>query len=223
MHMRFLALQTDVNVLKKQFILQDEQEILTTTHHPFVFLFPAFGTTLIALPLIALIGYAFVAAPSTNLELLTGITLLIAMLVYGYLLFKWYIDWCYNFLIVTTDKIIVITHMSIFYQHVNPIHLDNLMSVKCESRFLGVWHCGLLHITLREKQKGGPNVDVVVHYIHKPETIASAIEHGMSLLQQKSQIHADDQKSQQVEEIQQKVDGAAPEVTTPISKPPEVA
>ncbi len=184
--MRFLALQTDVELLKKQFIPEGEHEILTVTRHPIKFVTEFFGKTLIVLLLTTVLGLILEFLTSSLTQNIVYGLALIVVLSYLYQIVKSYIAWRYNFLIVTSEKLIIIHHESFLHQYVNTIHLNNIRSTRFESQFFGIFRCGILSIDLLELEGGSTEV-LVLSYIPTPDTIASAIEHAIALKQQRKE------------------------------------
>lgn len=185
--MRFLALQTDVEVLKKQYIPAGESEIMTVRRHVIIFILDYIWKTTVAITvaIILLIGFRSVGI-SVELLLLANVLFLILILWYVYQMIKSFIAWRYNFLIVTSDKIIIINHHSFFHHKMSSIHLDTITSSKFESQFFGLIRCGRLHIHLNEQEGQGSTIVVTIAGIPAPDTVASAIEHAIVLKQQRA-------------------------------------
>lgn len=211
--MRILALQTNVHLLKKQFIPEGEHEILTTTRHPLRFILPFFAKTILYIASTFLLGFS-----SFFLEGIDALTIILSVyllcfLVYLYQVFKSFIAWRYNFLIITSEKAIIIEHRSFFYQNVQPIHLDNVASSKVESQLLGIFRCGIVYISLKEKEGSGSTREIRLDYIPHPAAVASAIENAIALKQQRKQgTETPQQQEQKVETVKETLK----EVETPV-------
>ena len=95
---------------------------------------------------------------------------------------RWYIHWRFNFLMVTSDKIVIIDHHSFFRQNVNSIHLQNIVRSQSESQFFGLFRCGIVELRLEEKVEGTARV-FRMGYIPSQATVASAIENAIALKQ----------------------------------------
>ncbi len=205
--MRFLALQTNVELLKKQFIPEGEHEILTVTRHPIKFIADFFGKTLLVLLLTTSISFSLSFFSSSMPSSLTLALTVFILLFYLYQIVKSYIAWRYNFLIVTSEKIIIIHHESFLHQSINSIHLENIRNTGFISQFFGIFRCGILSIDLLELQGGSTQV-LRLSYIPAPDTIVSAIEHAIALKQQKKiEMETPKEQEQKAEIIKESLKG----------------
>ncbi|MBI5794558.1 hypothetical protein HZA87_05795 [Candidatus Uhrbacteria bacterium] len=214
--MRFFALQTDLGELKKQFMLQDEKEILVTNRHGIVFFVSLLKATAVTVAVWAVLVTAFIFAGTATLRLLIGVLAVVAAVYELYAILNAYIDWRYNILIITTEKIVIINQSYLFYQNVKPIHLNNVRSATCESQFFGIWRCGVLHINLQE-MIDNTTKEIVLPYIPQPDFVVSAIEQAISLEKKKASEEPEEQLPK-IEEMQQKVEEKMPDAGVP---PPE--
>lgn len=217
--MRFFALQMDIGQLKEQFILQDEKEILVTTRHGLIFFVSLLKGTAIVLLLWLALAVAFVFAGSAILRLIIGVLTVIGAVFELYIILNAYIDWRFNILIVTNQKLVIIDHTSLFYQNVTPIHMNSLNNVTCESQFFGIWRCGILHINLRQTVGEGASREIFLPYLPRPDVVASAIEQSMSIEKNKARETPQEQLPK-IEEMQQKVEEEMPETTAVPPAPP---
>lgn len=110
--MRFLALQTNVEELKRRFVVEGEQEILTTAHHPFAFIVATIKKTGAFLFFLAVcIAGLFILESAVTRGFMIAL-IAIGALFYAHGVLRSYIEWRYNFLVVTTQKLVVIQHKS---------------------------------------------------------------------------------------------------------------
>ena len=217
--MRFLALQTNVEVLKRQFIPQGEHELLTATRHPLFFLLAFLWNTIVALGFLIVMWIASVYLEGMTSQIVIGLVLAAGMLVYVLSVITTYIAWRFNYIIITSEKILIIKHRSFIHQNVDPIHLDNLASTKFESQYFGIVHCGIVHIALKEKATGSTR-QLIMPYIRNPDAVTSAIENAISLKQQKKPgTDTPQQQEQKVETIKETLQ----EIRKPASPPTESA
>ena len=183
--MRFLALQTDIELLKKQFIPEGEHEIMTVARHPIIFIIDFFWKSFVAFALLVILAFVapFFDSPAGRLTTVA----LIAFIMLGYLyeLVVSYIAWRFNFLIVTSDKVVIINHRSFFHQRMNSLHIDDIRSSKCESQFFGIVRCGIVQINLEEKSGGSTKV-TSIRYVPAPDLVASAIENAIAMKHQRA-------------------------------------
>lgn len=202
--MRLLALETDVAKITKQFTAEGEEALLTTTRHAYHFVNASAGVLLVTVILVA-------AGISAVLNGVTTTTVIAALLA-PWLLFALYrlidavIGWRFYFLIVTTEKVVIVRHQFFFHQEISPIHLENIVSTRSELQFLGAGNCGILHLTLMEK-KQGTSGEVLERYLPKPAIIAGAIENAMVLKKQRAPAdRGPEEQERKVEEVKEKVE-----------------
>ena len=215
--MRFFALQTDLGELKKQFILENDQEILVTSRHGLIFFTSLLTATAVTLAVWAVLAMAFVFVGTATLRLTIGVLAVIAAVYELYAILHAYINWRYNILIITTEKIVIINQWNLFYQNVQPIHLNNVRSATCETQFFGIWRCGTLRINLQETVDNTTK-EIVLPYIPQPDVVVSAIEQAISLEKKKAREEPAEQLPK-IQEMQQKVDEKMPDAGVP---PPEL-
>src|SRR3989338_2854622 len=93
MFMRILALQTSIAALKNQFIVEGEEAILITTHHPFAFIAPMIIATILTAFALSLVTIVFVLFNDDTMHLTMMYIGGIAIIIYIYNLFHAYINW----------------------------------------------------------------------------------------------------------------------------------
>lgn len=202
--MRLLALETDAAKITKQFTTEGEEVLLTTTRHVFHCLTAIAGVLIVTVVLVA----AGISAVSYGFATIA----IVAILLTPWLLFALYrlidavIGWRFYFLIVTTEKVVIVRHRFYFRQEISPIHLENIVSTRSDLQFLGVGNCGMLHLTLMEK-KQGTSGEVLERYLPKPAVIAGAIENAMVLKKQRAPADkGPEEQERKVEEVKEKVE-----------------
>lgn len=197
-----MALETSSRHMKKQFIAEGEEELLSRRRHIFSFLFPVFWVVLLTLGVVA-IGAAVIMFDNATLPFVT-LFLLLWSIFSCYQLFKAWIAWRYNFLIITTEKIVIVNHVSFLHQDIHPIHIEDIRSTRIESQFYGIGNCGTLYVNLEEKVEGSSE-HVSVSYLPNPTVIVSMIENAIVLKKQRVPVDqgpADQQ--QKVEDVKEK-------------------
>lgn len=152
--MRLFALETTIAKLKKQLIAEGGEELLSARHHIFTFLIPIIGIVILTVGFLVVEAVAIMASivPPSFVDPLLYLWLVIAL----YFTARSLIAWRFNFLIVTTEKIVIVKHISFFHQEIHPIHIENIRSIRAESQFPGIGHCGILHLYLEEKNRNKP-------------------------------------------------------------------
>lgn len=147
--MRIFALETDENKVKSKFIGADETELATIHYHFFKFLGVFVWSALLTAILIGLsVWLAFLL--QVPLEWDIGIAVLAWLFLVFPKLFRAIIDWKYDFIVLTTDKLLMVDQSSIFKQKVTPINLESISSASAETQFWNLFAFGILHIDLQE-------------------------------------------------------------------------
>ncbi len=171
--MRIFALETDIGKLKKRFLSEGEREIRTVFFHGFRFFLRLLGHTLWTSIFLAFVLFM----SSTGLPLLW---LLIAagtpwIFFIATSLLKAYLDWRYDFLLITTDKVIIVDQSSIFHQKVTPMNLENFASVTAETQFWNLFPFGILSFNLKEGVGNGVRLRYIPHVHEVVSVISDAI------------------------------------------------
>lgn len=179
--MHFFALETDIEKIKARFLCEgEEQEILTTRYHGLSFLFSSIRELFVT-ALIFAVGVAawWFGAPM-------GYTVLILFAIWFFFVFynlaKAWIDWRFDFVFITTDKIVVVDQTSIFRHKVNPIHIENVGSVTSETQFWDIFNCGIVRINLKE---GEGNEKIILTYVPNAKEVASKVSDVVTRFQKR--------------------------------------
>ena len=168
--MRIFALETDKSKIIQKFCHQGECVVLMTYYHGLSFLFAIIREIIITVVLIvvAFIAVAYGAPLWTTIGVLSVLWLIFVF----FNLAKAWIDWQYDFILVTTDKVILVDQTSFFKQEIKPIHIENIGSVSTETQFWGIFPFGQIQINLKEGEGG----DVITkRYVPRAEEVASKI------------------------------------------------
>ncbi len=180
--MRIFALETDKNKIIKRFCHQNEKVVLVTYYHGFSFLFATLRETGITIGLVLLGGVAWYY--QLPMGWVVGILFSI-WFVFAFLnMLKAFIDWCYDMIIVTTDKVILVDQTSIFKQNINPVHLDNLGSITTQSQFWDALPFGVIRFHLKEGLGGD---DIMKRYIPRYRDVSGVISQVMTAFQRTRQ------------------------------------
>ena len=182
--MRFFALQTDKDKIIQDFCSKDESVVYTTYYHGLSFFFAIFREVLITIVFfaVAIVGAIF---GWPMVWLLSILALLWFVLVFFNVL-KAYIDWCYDIIIITTDKIILIDQTSFFKQEIKPITLENIGSVTTRTQFWNLLQFGMIIIDLKEGE-GGRNI--ILRYVPLAEEVAAKLTDSVTEFQRKYHNH----------------------------------
>lgn len=168
--MRILALETDINKIKHRFLCEGENEVLTTRYHGASFLFASIREFLFTMLLFG-IGIAawYMSAPM-------GYTVAMLFVVWFIFVFvsliKAYIDWCFDFIFVTTEKVILVDQTSIIRHKIKPINLENIGGVTAQTQFGDVFRFGIVEIHLKEGEGGET---LILRYVPDAREVAAKI------------------------------------------------
>jgi hypothetical protein len=180
--MQIFALETDIEKLKKRFLSAEEVEVKTVRYHWFPFLLSALKGLLVTLIIIAVA----VGADMLSLQLLW--TVIIAAAVWIVFVFfpvmRAFIDWRYDCVIITSDKIIIIDQSSVFRQKVTPINLESFANASAETQFLNIFSFGKLNLDLKEGSAGMLSLP----FIPDAQGVASTISDTITQFQRRKDL-----------------------------------
>lgn len=180
--MHIFALETDIEKLKKRFLSSEEREIRTVSYHGFRFLASLFRDVILTIVIIAsVIGLSFTDVP--KLWIIPTAIVLWIFLVFRSLL-RSYIDWKYDFILITTDKVIMVDQSSIFRQKITPMNLENFASASAETQFMNLFSFGILHFSLKE----GVGEEVKLRYIPNAQDTAACLSDTITTFQRRKDL-----------------------------------
>lgn len=171
--MRIFALETDREKLRRRFLSEGEREIRTISFHGFRFFLRMLWDIFWAIIVILFVlGVSSVGLPLSWVAIAAGIPWFLFMFAS---LLKAYIDWRYDFILITTDKVIVVDQSSLFHQKVTPMNLENFASVSAETQFWNLFPFGILHFNLKEGAGNGVKLRYIPHVHDAASVISDAI------------------------------------------------
>lgn len=176
--MHIFALETDMNKIKDRYCGPGEPQLHLAYYHGMSFFFAILReiiTTIIILGLVALVWY--IQWPFWQSF---GILFSLWFVFVFFNLVRAYIDWNYDFILLTTDNIIIVDQTSIFKQEIKPIHLENIGSVTTQTQFWGIFSFGKLQIHLKEGLGGD---DITKRYIPHVDDLAGKISGAITMYQ----------------------------------------
>lgn len=152
--MRIFALETDKQRLIRRFCYEEDGEsvVLQTGYHTLSFFFAMIREIFMTI-LFFVIG---MAAWAFGLPMF-WISMILLMLWVVFVFFnmlKAYIDWFYDFIFVTTDKVVLVDQTSIFKQEIMPIHIEHIGGVSTFTQFWDIFPFGGICIHLKEGRHG---------------------------------------------------------------------
>lgn len=178
--MRFFALETDVRKIKKQFLAPDEQEVLMTYYHGLSFFFASLREIAIT---VIIAGAGIVAGMwGADIVWTVGILGVVWFFFVFFNLLRAYIDWAYDFILVTTDKIIFMDQTSIFRHEIMPLTLESVVGVSAQTQFWNLFPFGILVVHLKE---GVGNERIVKRYVPRADEVAAKISEIVTKYQRK--------------------------------------
>ncbi|MDD5056172.1 MAG: hypothetical protein PHZ00_07980 [Candidatus Peribacteraceae bacterium] len=176
--MQLFALQTDIDRLKARFLVAGEQEVFTIHRHVISFFLHLLR------PLLATVVLIAVGVGLRIWEMLSLWPVIVLLIVWLLTAARWvfnaYIDWKYDFLFLTTKKLVVVDQKSIIRNAVNSMNLEEISSVVAETQWLNLFGFGRLHITTR---RGEGEEDIIISFIPHPDVLAGAIMNQISQYQ----------------------------------------
>jgi len=176
--MRIFALETDVRKIKKEFLSPGEQEILMTYYHGLSCFFASIRQIIITMLLVTIgIAAAFWGAP---VGWTIGILFVFWFFFVFFSLLKAYIDWAYDFILVTTDKIIFVDQTSFFRHEITPLNLENVGGVSTGTQFWNIFPFGTVSLHLKEGLGGDR---IVKKYVPHAQEVAAKISEAVTKYQ----------------------------------------
>ena len=180
--MRLFALETNIDHVKKKFLSTEEREIMTVFFHGFRFFLTFTANILWTFFLVGvLIGLGYARIPPLWLTFSGSV-------IWFFFIFipivKAYLDWRFDFILVTSDKVIVVDQSSFFHQKITPMNLENFASVSAETQYWNLFPFGTLHFNLKE----GAGEGVELAYIPSAHEVASKISDAITIFQRRKDL-----------------------------------
>jgi len=178
--MRIFALETNIQRLKKQFLAHGEGEIFTAHPHLVSFLIHIVWEVFITILLVVACSLSFhfgiISLPVALTVFLVGWA---TFVFFGFV--ESYLNWKYDFIFLTTDKLIIVDQSSLFRKSITPISLENLGDVSTETQWLNLLDFGIIHIALKEGK--GPKVKL--RYMPKADQLVAQMSEQITLYQRR--------------------------------------
>ncbi len=179
--MRIFALDTDFQRVRNKFLQTGDTHLLTIRYHSLKFWLAIIREVLLSVFFIAL---AITVQEYTPLpwEWIYG-SLAIILLLLAIPVLRQYIDWRFDFIEVTSDKVIVVDQSSIFKMIIKQINMENFASVDTETQFLNLFPFGKVHFNLKE----GVGKSLTLNYIPRAAETADLIADAVSDFQKRKE------------------------------------
>ncbi len=178
--MRIFALETDIRKIKERFLAHGEREIFTATPHVFRFLTAIIREVILTVAIVAVASLVYYLG-ILSLGTLILVSVLMWFLLVSYGLLQAYLDWKFDFIFLTTDKLIIVDQSSLFRKSTTPINLENLGDVVAETQWLNLFDFGMIHFALKEGQ--GP--EIVLKYMPHADKLVAMISQQITLYQRR--------------------------------------
>jgi hypothetical protein len=182
--MKILALETDIEKLNKGFLSAAEEQIIMVRFHGIRFVFALCKTLAFTAIIVALaIGGWYATVPT---EWLWAIGVVAWVVAAGVPLLRSFIDWKFDELVLTTDKIVIVDQSSLIRQVIREMNLENIASVETRTQFWGILPIGKLNFNLKE----GTGEEVTLPYIPQAQRVCSIISDALVKFQRRGTTKA---------------------------------
>ncbi|HLC75846.1 MAG TPA: hypothetical protein VJB82_01870 [Candidatus Peribacterales bacterium] len=167
--MKFLALETDIGKIKKRFHCEGECEVMTIFYHGAAFFFVSLREFFYTILLFGIGVIAWIMqAPMEYIVIMLAATWFVFVF---FTILRAFIDWWYDFIYVTTDRVVLVDQTTILRQRVMPIHHENIASVSSETQFWNIFPFGKVTIRLKE----GEGEHITLRYIPDSANVAAEV------------------------------------------------
>jgi hypothetical protein len=178
--MHIFALETDIQRVKDKFLAKGEQEIFTVHPHVLVFILRVIRGSFITMLLLAFVIFLY------QQDVLSAIA---AFFVFGIAWMSFVplsvldalLNWRFDFLFLTTDKLIIVDQTSVFKKSILPINLENLGDVEAKTQWLNLFSFGTIHFALKE----GHGPDIVLKFMPESDKLVAKISQQITLYQRR--------------------------------------
>lgn len=176
--MKIFALETNIGRIKERFLTSGEHEIFTAHPHGISFLWNIIWELCITAIFLAVSVYAV----SQGILSATSATIIFIMAWFIFVFFgliEAYINWKYDFIFLTTDKLVIVDQSSLFRKYITPISLENLGDVISQTQWLDLFNFGIIHLALKE----GNGPEIKLSFMPHADKLVSKISSQITLYQ----------------------------------------
>ncbi|HLD64191.1 MAG TPA: hypothetical protein VI913_04840 [Candidatus Peribacteraceae bacterium] len=210
--MRLFALQTDKNQVVERFCHGGESIVRLTHYHWMMFAVGIIQEILVTIGLGILAGMAVFLGMPWGYAAGAFVVTWFAFCFFGIL--KAYLDWCYDFILITTDKVILVDQTSIFRQTIKPIHLENIGAAGTSTQWWNMFDFGILVLDLKEGEGGGT---ITKRFVPHARDVAGAISDALTRYQRGGATNARERAGAQAEVGRRNLRHATDEVPAAVS------
>ncbi len=178
--MKIFALETNIDRVKEHFLAPGENEIFLARPHVLLFIFRSIPKIILT-AIILFVGFYAVQIGlfTTQISILFLFILWFFFVFYGWV--EAFIDWRYDFIFLTTDKLIIVDQMSLFRKSITPISIENLGDVQSHTQWLNLFNFGIIRFALKEGQ--GP--EIVLSFMPNADRLVAKISEQTTLYQRR--------------------------------------
>ncbi len=170
--MHIFALETDDEKLKRELLMEGEEQIMSSGYHwvKFIgcFCWSIFITVVTIAALILSWDYS---AP----YIFNPFSMSIIALLYLWYVFipavTSFVDYLYDHIMITNNRIIIIDQASIFTRDIRKMDLENIASVSVKTQWLNMFSFGRIVFDLKE----GTGRSITLNYIPHADKVSSCI------------------------------------------------
>jgi len=178
---KILALETEIGKIKNRFHCEGEAEVATIFYHGAAFFFVSLREFFYTLLLFGIGVLAW--AMSAPMEYVVSMLAMIWFVFVFHAMFRAFIDWQYDFIFVTTDRIVLIDQTTILKQRIMPVHHENIASVSSETQFWNLFPFGRITIRLKEGEGGEL---IMLQYIPDAADVAARMSEVVTRYQRRA-------------------------------------
>lgn len=173
--MQIFALETNVDRLKAKLFSAGEREIFTVRRHVVLFVLRSVWYIVLTILLASVTAYIIVAGFLDPLILVPASLLLwLVFVLVGWV--RAYIDWQYDFIFLTNEKLVIVDQTTIIRRTITSLSLDSIAQVNSHSQWLNIFGFGMLEIAQRE----GQTENFKLPYLPDPDRLVTLISDQIS-------------------------------------------
>lgn len=178
--MKIFALETNIEKVKERFLAPGEHEIFLARPHIFLFLMRSIWRfVMTALLLFVGIYSVTIGLVSAEISVAFFFSTWVIFVFLGWV--EAFIDWRYDFIFLTTDKLIIVEQMSLFRKSITPISIENLGDVLTQTQWLNLFNFGIIRFALKE----GNGPEIVLRFMPHADALVAKISEQITLYQRR--------------------------------------
>lgn len=207
--MRIFALETNVHKIIRRYCSPNESLLYVSYYDAMLFFLRVLRQVFFSIPTIAVFAIAlYVGAPVVTT---VSIGVVVIIVLHGFPILRAWLDWYYDLLIITSDKLVLIDQSFVFKQYIKPIHFENVGSISMETQWMNIFNFGIVHIDLKEGEGGGTITrKYVPNAVKFTEVLSAAVtnfQRGriINVEETNARFAADDRVDERLEEMKKRI------------------